>query len=273
MGAITIFVPKWYVHLFGIPIVAALIVNIVFICFKEKFAVNMLKEHHEVAGFIVTTLGALYGVIIAFTIVGVQSQTINLRRGVNKEAYLAVDLFKASQGISALEDPVYKTLFQYLESVVNQEWTLMPKGEEDPATLEKLKQLWNVYYSYRPKTLTEDAWLKQSLSTLQDLNKARMVRIYDSWDYLSALSWLALIVGGVVMIGFLFCFGSENTGFQAGINFAYTFFIIFLFMIVYQFNHPFIAPLKLGPKSYETVYNYYKTHGIYGQPDNFLKAN
>lgn len=227
----------------------------------------MLKEHQEVAGFIVTTLGALYGVIIAFTIVSVQSQTIDIRRGVNKEAYLAVDLLKVSQGLRGLEDPVYKALFHYLDSVVHKEWALMPKRMEDPITLEKLEILWNAYYSYHPKSNTEDIWLKQSLDTLQELNEARMIRIYDSWGYLSALSWLALIVGGMVMIGFLFCFGSENTGFQVGINFAYSFFIIFLFMIVYQFDHPFVPPIKLNPKSYEIVYDYYKTHGVYGQPN------
>ncbi len=263
---------KWYVYLFGIPILAAALINIGFIFIKQKLSVSELKEHHEIAGFIVTTLGAIYGVIVAFTIVNAQTHTALLRKGIQEEAYMAANLYRVSEAIVEIKDDVQSSLSDYLKSVIDQEWAFMPKRKENPVTLEKLKKIWDVYYSYDPGNVDEEIWFGQNISTLQDLNKARLVRVYESWDYLDTLSWLALIIGGIIMIGFLFCFGSENLEFQVGINSGYTFLITFLFMITYQFNHPFMMPIDLSPKSYEVVYNYHNdTSELSPEDPAFLK--
>lgn len=261
---------KWYILLFGIPVFVAAMVNVLFMLFRKRFDIEELKEHHEVAGFIITTLGALYGVIVAFTIVNAQQHAAELRSGVQQEAYMASNLFKTTESIPVVKDEVHEKLYHYLKSVVDNEWKLMPKRKEDAETLDKLKDVWYVFYSYQPRNDVEKIWYKQSIETLESMNQARMKRVYDSWEYLDSLSWLALIIGGIIMIGFLFFFGTKNTKFQLAINAAFVFLITFLFMVTYLFNHPFGAPVKISPKSYEIVYDYYKTHGIYEQPDNYL---
>lgn len=263
---------KWYVYLFGIPALVSAIVNTLFMLFRKKFDITELKEHHEVAGFIITTLGALYGVIVAFTIVNAQEHTTSLRRGVHQEAYMAANLFKTSEAIPVLRDEIHKKLYLYLKSVADNEWKFMSEKKEDTQTLGRLKDIWYAFYSYQPKSEVERIWFTQSLETLEEMNQARLVRVYDSWEYLDSLSWLALIVGGVIMIGFLFFFGTKNTRFQLAINAAFVFLITFLFMVTYLFNHPFAPPVKISPKSYRIIYDYYKTHGIYEEPDNLLPS-
>jgi hypothetical protein len=52
-----------------------------------------LKSHHEVAGYLLSVIGTLYAVLLAFVVVDAQSNVQQARQNAEAEANSVVDIF------------------------------------------------------------------------------------------------------------------------------------------------------------------------------------
>jgi hypothetical protein len=61
------------------------------------------------------------------------------------------------------------------------------------------------------RTDAEWALYLQALQGIHDLNDARRDRLVDTEEGLPALLWVVLLLGGVIVVGFTYLFGLDNT--------------------------------------------------------------
>jgi hypothetical protein len=61
------------------------------------------------------------------------------------------------------------------------------------------------------RTDAEWALYLQALQGIHDLNDARRDRLVDAEEGLPALLWVVLLIGGVIVVGFTYLFGLDNT--------------------------------------------------------------
>ncbi len=219
---------------------------------------NILKQHHELAGFIIATLGVLYAVFLGLTVTDVQKQNHDIKSRVNKEAYLTADLIRFARN---LNDPARREIQQgvrtYLKSIIDDEWKLLGEKKESPKTLEKFKDLWIPIYNYQVTSTQDGYWFSSCLEILTHLNSARLERIYTSWTSLGIISWLNLIIGALTLISLLLFFGTENTRAQFALNALFVGALTFMVLSIFLLSSPFNPPEPLKPKAYEMVYNHY----------------
>ncbi len=250
----------WIIACIMLIIISMIITSCIFIIVRRFVHIDILKKHHDLAGYVIATLGTLYSVLLGFTIVNSQERYGHIISQVNKEAYLCADLFRTSMGLpDEIREEMHQTIKGYLKSVIDTEWALMPEKKENPYTLIKLEELWKPYYSFEPQSEKDKQWFAETLQILLSFNSARLERIYSSWDSLGVLSWTALLGGAVVMIVFLFFFGTENFWSQLLINCLFSGFLAFMLFIVYSLDNPFRPPHAIKPRAYQVVYNYYQT--------------
>lgn len=253
-------IPMWaiYCSLF----IAGLIFFGIFVFFvvRRYFHHELLKKHHDLAGFIFATFGVLYSVFLGFTIVNSQDHYGQIISQIDQEAYLSADLFRMAFPLpEKIRVQMQNGITEYIKSVIEDEWPLMYKKMESPITLKKLEEMWVPYYSFTPGTEHEKLWLTESLRVLVQYNSARLKRIYSSWDSLGGLSWAALVSGGIILMSFLFFFGTENAFAHILMNSVFIGYFGFMLFVVYSLDNPFRPPQKINPTAYEVVYNYYKT--------------
>jgi len=249
----------WIILCFSLVVGSIVIFNVVFYFIVRKYIhFDILKKHHDLAGFVITTLGVLYTVFLGLTVVNAQNQKNEISSRVNEEAYLAANLIRF---VSALPEQqkiqVQQGIKGYLKSVVEDEWLLMGLKQESPKTLEKLEEFWAPLYEYRPSNVRDRLWFSQCLEILTKFNSARLERIYTSWESLGSISWAVVIVGALVIISLLLFFGTENLVAQFIMNSLFVGYFAFMIYAIYSFDNPFNPPQAITPKAYEVVYNYY----------------
>jgi hypothetical protein len=156
--------------------------------------VALLKAHHEVAGFIIGVLGAIYAVLLAFVVVALWNQYEDARSAVEREANQLGDLAHITRGFADQKERHRLTgmIDAYTGSAISDEWPAMAQGKASLRTQSALDQLWRVYLEIDPETYRDSTLYDQSVSTLRDLSDSRRLRLFASRNDLPLLIQLFL---------------------------------------------------------------------------------
>jgi hypothetical protein len=211
--------------------------------------VTLLKAHHEVAGFIIGVLGAIYAVLLAFVVVALWNQYEDARAAVEREANELSDLAHITRGFADAKERhrLSGMIGAYAGSAINDEWPAMAEGEASLRTQSALDQLWRSYLEIDPETYRDSTLYDQAVSTLRDLSDSRRLRLFASRNDLPLLIQLLLWGGGVITISFTYFFGVESIRAQSLMTAALTGIIAFNLFLVLALDNPFHGFLRVPP--------------------------
>ena len=193
------------------------------------------------------TVGAVFGITLAFTISAVYGEFEAAASNVSEESNdigilyrLAVELPEPQR--SAL----HEGLQRYVETVIEQEWPLMAHGRASPEVSRALDRLWQfqhgVHGDGQRQVLSERLFQK-----LHDLTDRRRNRLLDSRSQLAPLMWLMLLSGGGVTVLFGACIRSGNDRTQALMVGAMAAVIGFGLLLVMALDCPFSGSMRVEP--------------------------
>ena len=102
------------------------------------------RAHNDIAGYIFTTVGAIYAVLLAFTTVTVWEQYNGAAENAAKEANAALSLY---HNLSLYPDQeqagkATQSLLAFMHAVVEDEYPAMAKMKRSRATAEDMNALW-----------------------------------------------------------------------------------------------------------------------------------
>lgn len=228
---------------------------------RKCVSLDTLKAHHDVAGFVFTNLGALYAVLLGFTVVNAQTRFDKINENVRLEAGYLAQLYRDAEVFNQSDkDTIRQTIRNYVRSVVHDEWPAMANGEPSDKTSYLLNDVWRAYYATRPADEKELAWYSTSISTLNSLVNARLTRLIGSRESLGAEMWTLLLLGGVVMMSFNWFFGLERFVAHlliASVLAASTAFLLFL---IYSLDTAFLGRISIEPEAFDKILNSFETH-------------
>lgn len=172
---------------------------------------SVLKEDHDVAGFLYSVVGVVYAVLLGFITVVVWEQYRDTQTYVQQEAVRLSNLLRDARVFS---DPLRKELRErlvaYGRAVVDDEWNAMAKRQPSPLTNHAYEQIWETVYEIQPETEREKAFYRESLTRLNELGGFRRSRLQSSESRIPSLLWVLLIGGAVICIAITFMFGTRN---------------------------------------------------------------
>lgn len=217
--------------------------------------IAVLKAHHEVAGFIIGVLGAIYAVLLAFVVVALWNQYEDASAAVAREANQLSDLAHVTRGFS---DPKGRhrltgMIGAYTRSAINDEWPTMAEGEASLRTQSALDQLWRAYLEIDPETYRDSTLYDQSLSTLREMSDSRRLRLFASRNDLPILIQLLLWGGGLITISFTYFFGVESIRAQSLMTAGLTGIIAFNLFLVLALDNPFHGFLRVPPEPLQDI--------------------
>jgi hypothetical protein len=149
-------------------------------------------------------------------------------------------------------------LVRYAESVVNEEWPLMSRGQPLPLSTPAYETLWTLFLGFQPKDSREEAFFHRALDELNDLGENRRLRALSTQEQLSVPMWLLFVVGGVLIIVYTYFLPSKHRRFHAvktGLLAAMFGLVLFL-MVSLQF--PYVGDLGIRPTAMEDVIELWK---------------
>jgi hypothetical protein len=237
--------------LVALPTIAAMLCT-VFI--RRRIGLDRLAINNEVAGFKFATIGVLYAVLLAFSVILVWERFSTADADVAQEAGAVATIYRLSNGIEVGPGAALRArLTDYLNSVVTQDWPAMEHGTGSPGSTAALNSLYAGTMAYAPADGRETAVFAEVLHQLDLMTSARRERLVLASGIVPGVIWLVLFAGAFMTLGFTFFFGAENLLAQMMMTGALSIMIFAGLLVIVAIDRPFSGAVKVEPEAISRV--------------------
>jgi Protein of unknown function (DUF4239) len=222
--------------------------------FRKYVAQTRLKDASTMLEQVFALAGVMYAVLVAFVVVVVWEQFDQAEKAALSESTAVSDLLRDSVALPPASRPiVQKSLIDYLNDVVNDEFPRMARGEPIELQSAHLTEVWSTYINVEPVTQSEISFYREAISRLDDLGTSRKIRTASSQDDIPVELWALLIGGGVLMLVFTYMFDTPNLLVHVSgvaLSAALMGFVLYL---VFALEHPFVGSISVDADVYHHV--------------------
>lgn len=215
---------------------------------RRFVALENLATNNEVAGFKFATIGVLYAVLLAFSIVAVWEKFNDASATVEREAGAAATIYHLSTGLGANEKKaVHAAVTAYLKSAIEREWPTMAKGHADTPTWQALQGIYAALLVPDASAPPESALKSEIFYQLDQMTQARRTRLFAAEGDVPGPLWTVLFGGAVLTVVFTFFFGTRNLRAQIFMTGVLALLIFSELLIAVAFDRPFTGGINEGP--------------------------
>jgi len=218
---------------------------------RRSVKLTTLEAHRESAGFVYSTLGAAYAVLLSFLVVISWNRFHDDQQTITSEAIATSTLFHLADGLdTATRQELQQTLLAYTRVVLDHEWAAMARGEDSDEAWRLSDHLWDVYSQAPADDQGRPAYM-ESLRQMQEFYRLRGQRLLESRSTLPSAIWVVLMAGAMITVGFTYLFGVRSLLAQAVITIALTAIIAGSLYLVIDLDTPYSGPLQVSPAPYQ----------------------
>ena len=215
---------------------------------------RLRKEHNDVAGFIYAVLGVIYAVLIALVVIAVWEDFAAARDTVEREASELDDVFRLAHSLPEPEGRQLQELARsYARVVVDEEWALMAQARTSPRAWELLDEMTLHFENVEVRTKAEQVRYAEALARMDELADARNARLVEAGEGIPTVVWGVLAVGGILVVGFAYLFGLENTLVHNLMVGALALLISSVLFTIGVLEYPFSGDVRVSPEAFELV--------------------
>ncbi len=222
--------------------------------FRRIVPHERLIAHHDVAGFLVAIVGVLYAVVLGFVVVTSWSAFDSAQQTADVEAGSVADTFGFAQMLpEPRRSDMRKALAGYAVEVRDREWEAMHEGKQDPRARALFLQAVQALGEPTAKSsasldeaLNRETTRQEVATSLRDVADNRRLRLIQSDKGLAPTLTVALIVGAMIVIAFVFLFGVDDLALQLTMTALVAGCIGLLFGVVVEFSAPYAGSLRVS---------------------------
>jgi hypothetical protein len=219
---------------------------------RDRVSVVVLRNYHEVAGYLLSVIGTLYAVLLGFVVVDAMGHVQDLRVLVDQEASGCANIFLCSNSLPEPQRTKIRTLCtEYAEAVVNEEWQTMKTGKYSPHAFRIVWSLWKEIVDYKPTGQFDSNVHQQLLNEICNMTQNRRTRIVSAKHGVAPILWVVLLVGGTFTVLFTYFFGVENVNAQIVMTVLVSLTLSLNVFLVFIFGSPFSGDLSVQPDSFK----------------------
>lgn len=207
----------------------------------------------EVSSQVLGVAASLFGLLLAFVVV-IEFQAFSAA-GDNVAAE-ADGLAAIARDSKVFGEPggtrVRTAIGTYVRTVVDEEWPLMREGEESPAAWQAMDGIFASMQSYLPVSASQAAFYDDSVRHLNAVLEARRDRLGASdGNDLPGLIAALVIVGSLVILGYVTLVGSKSTAFHAIGAGSIAVIVGFSLVVLLTLQFPFSGGLAVDSRPFE----------------------
>jgi hypothetical protein len=209
------------------------------------------EKHNEVAGFIFATVGVLYAVLLAFTVIIVWEQYLSAESAVSQEAAALITVARdASSFPEPARSKVYEQLRAYAQFVINDEWRTMDEAtlehEESTGAISAINTMWSIYRSLPPGQVDP-----HTTESLDNLSTQRAIRLQSNVAALPVVLWFGLLFGAVITISFGLILHMNNIQLHAAMASLLAGIVATSLWMILMINHPFSGEVQVSTAAFQ----------------------
>jgi hypothetical protein len=213
---------------------------------------QLRQQHNDVAGFIYAVLGVVYAVLLGFVTIVVWEDYELAKITTDNEANELAELIWLARELPEPEgEQLQEHANSYAKVVVDEEWSLMEQGQASPRAWALTDEMRSSIYDFEPDTDGEQVLYEQGLERIHDLVDQRRLRLLEAREGMPHVLWGVLLVGGIIVVGFTYLFGLENTRSHTLMIAALASIIALVLFTIYALDHPFTGITRIKPDAFE----------------------
>ena len=243
-------VPLWLliVLVVVIPTVLAMIAQLLI---RRWVGMETLAKNNEIAGFKFATVGVIYAVLLAFSVIVVWEKFTDAQTTVAEEAGATAALFRYAEGKEPEAIAVRAALLNYLKTAIDEEWPAMSLESEAHGLTQALNQLYSAALALNRSGTRNTADMTEVFRQIDNVTAARRIRLHLATG--PDVIWIALFMGALLTVGFTLFFGSENLLAQVSMTGVLSLLVTLGLVVIISVDHPFTGPVYIHPDALATV--------------------
>jgi len=211
-------------------------------------------EHNDVAGFLIAVVGVVYAVTLAFIVIVTWEAFGAARDTVNSEAAALRGVYRDTR---VLPEPTAsqagQLVVRYADEVAVGEWAAMDKGGSSPAAFDLLGDMFTTLGTVKDLTPTQETFLADALDRLNDVTARRSNRISAAAESTPGVLWAAIILGGIVTMGFALLFGVSNERLHYLMVGGFAAVLAIQVFVILVLSHPFAGSIRVSPEPFARI--------------------
>ena len=245
-------VPLWLliVLVVVIPTVLAMIAQLLI---RRWVGMETLAKNNEIAGFKFATVGVIYAVLLAFSVIVVWEKFNDAQTTVAEEAGATAALFRYAEGKEPEAIAVRAALVNYLKTAIDEEWPAMSLESEAHGLTQALNQLYSAALALNRSGTRNTADMTEVFRQIDNVTAARRIRLHLATGLVPDVIWIALFMGALLTVGFTLFFGSENLLAQVSMTGVLSLLVTLGLVVIISVDHPFTGPVYIHPDALATV--------------------
>ncbi len=253
--------PAWLVMAF-VALLSATLAIAVLIYLRRHIPYDKYKENHEVGGFLFNALGLIYAVIVAFVIYVSWSEYTEAVNYSEAEITALRSIYHNSKSFRPdVTEKIRTAIVSYTEAVIKDEWKLLGEGKVSEKARNEHLKLWNLVLTEPElKHIETDAVFQQCLVDLDELSKARVMRIATSRKNIPFVVWTVIMIGALTSVGFSLFFGTRDLKIQATMTALFAMTNALIMLLIFFLDHPFSGETGLSSDAYKEFLEVIRTH-------------
>lgn len=229
-------------------------------CVHRTIEPAMRKKNHDVAGYTFNIVGVVYAVLLGFTVVNVNDRYNAIQKNLVQESAVMLQLYRNAEVFPQdIKEGIRDQIFKYAKLVYEEEWNRMALRAESEKAYDHLLALWRQYYRVEPKNEREHIWLGESVTKMNSLADARVMRLHNSNDSLGGMMWALLVAGAIITIFFMYFFYVESFATHALLTAFLTGTISFMLFLIGSLDTAFSGNVHIEPKEIKTTMERFRT--------------
>lgn len=212
-------------------------------------------QHNDVAGFIISVVGVLYAVLLAFVVIVSWESFSQAERVVGQEASALRSIYRESSAFPVdAREQLRDDVRRYASAAIEQEWPAMADGHSGhPAVTQVLDEMSQHLTQLPANTPIQQAYVGAEAALFNDLVASRSNRLDYVDQGIPTVLWIALAVGAVVTIGFALLFGLRSRALHIVMIASLAAVIGVLLFVAITIDQPFGGDVIVPPHPLERV--------------------
>jgi hypothetical protein len=221
---------------------------------RRRIKLESLRTHHDVTDPLLAVLGTLFAILLGFMLANAMQRFEAARINIEQEAGAVGDIFRIADGLPEKSSgPLRKGCLDYLNLVVDEEYTLMQKGKFSEHAWNVYGDLWHDCVHFQPQTQAESNLHQELVGAMARVGECRRTRYAQLHYCLPTPLWCILIFGGLCTIGFTYFFAVEDIKLQIAMTSVITSIICLNIYMLAGFDAPFSGDIAIAPTAFATM--------------------
>jgi len=216
------------------------------------------RTHNDLIGWQLSIVGTTYAVILGFMLYTVWTEFEAASANADAEASSVMNVYRLAEGLPAAQrDLLKQTAREYVDTVINEDWPAMERGEGGiAATHPTSVKMWKILMTVKGASPTEITAEDHALYELSAMSEHRRLRQLQATARLPAVLWFVLTIGGMVTIMSSCMFGAESSLLHGLQVLAFSLLIALVLVAIADINRPYQGTVHVSDAAFRRAQMY-----------------